>query len=220
MKIKGIISDMDSDMDGVILDTEKLYVRFWREAASFYGFPMTLEHALGIRSLSGKLAEEKLQGWFGKEFDYNAVRQKRIELMDEFVNQNGVEPKPGAKALLSYIKDNGYALALATATPVDRAGRYLKSVELYSFFDQIVSAREVKRGKPAPDIYLCAAKRLGLDPKECIALEDSQNGIRSAFAAGCKTIMVPDLDQPTEEIMPLLFGVANGLEDVINIGKL
>lgn len=216
MKIKGIISDMD----GVILDTEKLYVRFWREAASFYGFPMTLEHALGIRSLSGKLAEEKLQGWFGKEFDYNAVRQKRIELMDEFVSQNGVEPKPGAKALLSYIKDNGYALALATATPVDRAGRYLKSVELYSFFDQIVSAREVKRGKPAPDIYLCAAKRLGLDPKECIALEDSQNGIRSAFAAGCKTIMVPDLDQPTEEIMPLLFGVANGLEDVINIGKL
>lgn len=216
MKTKGIISDMD----GVILDTEKLYVRFWREAASFYGFPMTLEHALGIRSLSGKLAEGKLQGWFGKEFDYNAVRQKRIELMDEFVNQNGVEPKPGAKALLSYIKDNGYALALATATPVDRAGRYLKSVELYSFFDQIVSAREVKRGKPAPDIYLCAAKRLGLDPKECIALEDSQNGIRSAFAAGCKTIMVPDLDQPTEEIMPLLFGVANGLEDVINIGKL
>ena len=216
MKIKGIISDMD----GVILDTEKLYVRFWREAASFYGFPMTLEHALGIRSLSGTLAEEKLQGWFGKEFDYNAVRQKRIELMDEFVSQNGVEPKPGAKALLSYIKDNGYALALATATPVDRAGRYLKSVELYSFFDQIVSAREVKRGKPAPDIYLCAAKRLGLDPKECIALEDSQNGIRSAFAAGCKTIMVPDLDQPTEEIMPLLFGVANGLEDVINIGKL
>ena len=216
MKIKGIISDMD----GVILDTEKLYVRFWREAASFYGFPMTLEHALGIRSLSGKLAEEKLQGWFGKEFDYNAVRQKRIELMDEFVNQNGVEPKPGAKALLSYIKDNGYALALATSTPVDRAGRYLKSVELYSFFDQIVSAREVERGKPAPDIYLCAAKRLGLDPKECIALEDSQNGIRSAFAAGCKTIMVPDLDQPTEEIMPLLFGVANGLEDVINIGKL
>lgn len=216
MKTKGIISDMD----GVILDTEKLYVRFWREAASFYGFPMTLEHALGIRSLSGKLAEEKLQGWFGKEFDYNAVRQKRIELMDEFVNQNGVEPKPGAKALLSYIKDNGYALALATATPVDRAGRYLKSVELYSFFDQIVSAREVKRGKPAPDIYLCAAKRLGLDPKECIALEDSQNGIRSAFAAGCKTIMVPDLDRPTEEIMPLLYGVANGLEDVINIGKL
>lgn len=216
MKIKGIISDMD----GVILDTEKLYVRFWREAASFYGFPMTLEHALGIRSLSGKLAEEKLQGWFGKEFDYNAVRQKRIELMDEFVNQNGVEPKPGAKALLSYIKDKGYALALATATPVDRAGRYLKSVELYSFFDQIVSAREVKRGKPAPDIYLCAAKRLGLDPKECIALEDSQNGIRSAFAAGCKTIMVPDLDRPTEEIMPLLYGVANGLEDVINIGKL
>ncbi len=216
MKIKGIISDMD----GVILDTEKLYVRFWREAASFYGFPMTLDHALGIRSLSGKLAEDKLQGWFGKEFDYNAVRQKRVELMDEFVEQNGIEPKPGAKALLSYIKDNGYALALATATPDERAQRYLKSVGLFGYFDQIVSARGVERGKPAPDIYLCAAKRLGLEPEECIALEDSQNGIISANTAGCKTIMVPDLDQPTEEILPLLFGVANGLEDVINVGNL
>ena len=96
MKTKGIISDMD----GVILDTEKLYVRFWREAAKFYGFEMTLNHALGIRSLSGKLAEGKLQGWFGKAFSYEAVRQKRIELMDEFVEQNGIEPKPSTRSPL------------------------------------------------------------------------------------------------------------------------
>lgn len=213
MKTKGIISDMD----GVILDTEKLYVRFWREAAKFYGFEMTLNHALGIRSLSGKLAEGKLQGWFGKAFSYEAVRQKRIELMDEFVEQNGIEPKPGAQKLLAYIKENGYALALATATPIDRASRYLEKVGLLGYFDRIVSAREVERGKPAPDIYLCAAKRLGLKPEECIALEDSQNGIRSAHAAGCKTVMVPDLDEPSAEIMPMLYDVANGLADVVRI---
>ncbi len=75
----------------------------------------------------------------------------------------------------------------------------------------------VKNGKPAPDIYLFAAEKLGLKPEECMALEDSQNGIRSANAAGCKTVMVPDLDGPTEEIMPLLYDVADGLWDVVRI---
>ena len=77
----------------------------------------------------------------------------------------------------------------------------------------------VEHGKPAPDIYLYAAEKLKLAPKDCIALEDSPNGIRSANAAGCKTVMVPDLDQPSDDIKPLLFDIANGLEDVIRIAE-
>ena len=75
----------------------------------------------------------------------------------------------------------------------------------------------VQNGKPEPDIYLLAAEKLGLKPQECIALEDSQNGIKSAGSAGCKTVMVPDLDGPSEEIKPLLYGVADGLKDVVRI---
>ena len=190
--IKGVISDMD----GVMLDSEKLYVRFWCEAAQSLGFPMKKEHALGIRSLARVFAVKKLQGWFGTEFDYDSVRNKRIELMDKYVAENGIEAKSGAKELLIWLKQNGYKTALATATPVDRASLYLKQVGLLEFFDVICSAREVKRGKPEPDIYLLAAKRLGLAPGECMALEDSQNGVRSAFAAGWKTVLVPDLDNP------------------------
>lgn len=213
MTVKGIISDMD----GVILDTEKLYVRFWCEAASFYGYPMQTEHAMSIRSMARPLAIEKLKGYFGEDFDYPAVHSKRIELMDKYIEENSIQPKDGAKELLTYIKENGYKVALATATPLDRARDYLSRVDLLKYFDEIVSARMVEHGKPAPDIYLYASKKLGLEPSECIALEDSQNGIKSASSAGCKTVMVPDLDGPTDEIKPLLYDVAENLCDVIRI---
>ncbi|MBQ4261771.1 MAG: HAD family phosphatase [Ruminococcus sp.] len=213
MKIKGVISDMD----GVILDSEKLYVRFWCEAGQFYGFPFERKHALGIRSMARPFAIERLQGWFGDSFDYDTVRNKRIELMNAYVEKHGIEAKPDAEKLLSYLKQKGIAVALATATPKDRAEEYLRRVGLLQYFDEVVSARMVKNGKPAPDIYLFAAEKLGLKPEECMALEDSQNGIRSANTAGCKTVMVPDLDGPTGEIMPLLYDVADGLWDVVRI---
>lgn len=103
MKIQGVISDMD----GVILDSEKLYVRFWCEAGRFYGFPMEEKHALSIRSMARPLASAKLKGIFGDGFDYEAVRSKRVELMDNYVEKNGIEVKSGAKELLSFLKENG-----------------------------------------------------------------------------------------------------------------
>ena len=213
MKIKGVIFDMD----GVILDSEKLYVRFWCEAGRFYGFPMEEKHALSIRSMARPLASEKLRGIFGSSFDYDAVRSKRVELMDKYVEENGIELKDGAEDLLVYLKENGYRIALATATPPDRAEKYLRAHDLYKYFDVTVSASMVSLGKPAPDIYLLAAEMLGLSAQSCLALEDSPNGIRSASSAGCVTVMVPDLDKPNDDILPLLHGVANGLCDVKRI---
>lgn len=213
--IKGLISDMD----GVILDTEKLYLRFWCEAARFYGYPMEKHHVLSIRSLARPFAIEKLKGYFGEDFDYSAVHNKRIELMDKYTEHNPVEAKSGAKELLVYLKENGYKTALATATNPEVTRRYLTQLGLYDYFDEIVCASMVKNGKPKPDIYLYAAQKLGFLPCECLALEDSPNGIISASTAGCKTVMVPDLDGPTDEIMPRLYAVADGLKDVINILK-
>ena len=213
MKIKGVISDMD----GVILDTEKLYVRFWCEAANFYGYPMQRHHALSIRSMARMFVIDKLKGYFGEDFDYHAVHAKRIELMDKYIEENGIEAKQGAETLLSYLKQNGYKVALATATAPDRAKSYIERLDLLKYFDEIVCASMVEKGKPEPDIYLYAAEKLGLEPHECIALEDSQNGIKSASSAGCKTVMVPDLDGPTDEIKPLLYAVADNLTDVIKL---
>lgn len=211
--IKGVISDMD----GVMLDTEKLYVRFWCEAARFYGYPMEKTHALGIRSMARPFAVAKLRGWFGADFDYDKVRGKRIELMDDYVAANGVEAKAGADILLEWLKSNGYKVALATATPVDRARRFLEQTALLQYFDEICSARQVKNGKPAPDIYLYAAEKLGLQPCECLALEDSQNGVRSAAAAGCNTVLIPDLDDPSKELEGLLYAVVRNAGEVIGL---
>lgn len=213
MKIKGAIFDMD----GLLLDTEKLYNRFWREAAIFCGYNMTEEHALSIRSLGRTDTTAKLRGYFGDSFEYQPVYDKRVELMDKFISENGVEPKKGAHELLSYLKENGYKAALATSSPYDRATEQLGSVGLLQYFDAIACRSMVQKGKPAPDIYLFAAEKLNLRPEECLALEDSPTGIRSAYAAGCKAVMVPDLDKPDSETEKLLYACCDDLAQVISL---
>lgn len=210
MEIKGIIFDMD----GVILDTEKLYVRFWCQAANFYGYPMEKHHALSIRSMARPFAIEKLKGYFGEDFDYYSVHSKRIELMGRFIEEYGIETKPYAEEILTFLKENGYKTAIATATALDRTEKYLKQVGMYGYFDKIICAAMVKQGKPKPDIYLRAAEELDLKPGECIAVEDSPNGIRSASSAGCKAVMIPDLDTPDCETKKLTYAVLDNLNDI------
>lgn len=205
------------DMDGVIFDTEKLLVKYWCEAANEAGFPMQREHALGIRSLARAFAIPHLQGIFGEEFDYVKIRSRRMELMGEYIKAHGLELKPGITELLDYLKSRGIPAAIATATDYERTKAYLDSVGLFGRFDRIVCAAMVKNGKPCPDIYIYAAEQLGLSPSECMALEDSPNGVRSASGAGCVTVMVPDLTQPDEELSGLIYAKADSLHDVITI---
>ncbi len=212
MEIKGIIFDMD----GLMLDTEKLLTRFWIEAAKAYGYDMKAEHVLGIRSLAGKYTSVKLKGIFGEEFDYEAIRQRRIELMNSHIEVNGLEKKSGLDELLMYIKGK-YKIAVATATDYKRTEMYLKRENIFDYFDCIVCCSMVENGKPEPDIYLKACEELGLEPSECIALEDSPNGILSAYRAGCRPIMVPDLSQPDEETAAMLYAKADDLSEVIGI---
>ena len=94
--IRGVLFDMD----GLVLDTEKLYSRFWMEACHFYGFPMTYEQSLRMRSANSRLSAANLQAFFGPTADYKAIRAKRIQLMEAWIDENGVEPKPGIYELL------------------------------------------------------------------------------------------------------------------------
>ncbi|MBE6846099.1 MAG: HAD family phosphatase [Ruminococcus sp.] len=213
--VRGIIFDMD----GLMLDTEKLLMRFWIESANEHGFDMKKEHVLSIRSLAAKLASPKLKGIFGEEFDYFSVRSRRIELMNAYIRENGVEKKSGLDELLAYLKSNGYKIAVATATDKERAYMYLTSVGVWDYFDKFVCNSMVENGKPAPDIYLKACEELNLSPCECIALEDSPNGIKSAHAAGCLPVMVPDLSQPDEEILSLLYKKIDTLDMLIDVLK-
>jgi HAD superfamily hydrolase (TIGR01509 family) len=213
MKIKGVIFDMD----GLMLDTEKLLMKFWIKSANDLGYDMKPEHVLGIRSLAGKYAAPKLQKLICEDFDYCAVRNHRIELMNDYISKNGVEKKPGLDKLLNYLKSHGYKIAVATATDKPRAEKYLTSVNVLDYFDVMVCGPMVKNGKPEPDIYLKACEELCLNPKECLALEDSPYGILSAYRAGCCPVMIPDLSQPDVQTQELLYKKLDSLDMVIDL---
>ena len=203
------------DMDGLVLDTEKLYTRFWMEACHFYGFPMTREQALRMRAANSKLSEANLHEFFGPGADYRTIRNKRIELMDAFIAEYGVEPKAGVFELLDHLRGRGIPAAITSSSPMDRIREHLGSIGLLHRFEKICSGYDVPWGKPAPDIYLKGAAVLGLRPEECLALEDAPLGIESAFRAGCIPVMVPDQDQPDERTEQMLFAKADSLADVI-----
>lgn len=203
------------DMDGVLIDTEKYLVKFWCQAAKEFGFPMKPEHGMFIRSLAGKYAEPKLKEIFGETFDYNSIRTRRKELMEEHIAQHGIEKKPKTDELLLFLKEHGLKTAVATATDETRAETYLKLVGLYDKFDRIICATMVENGKPKPDVYLYACRQLGEKPEDCIAVEDSPNGVLSASSAGLRTIMVPDLSEPDFNIEKLLYRKAADLGELM-----
>lgn len=205
------------DMDGVLIDTEKYLVKYWVLAGREFGFDMKWEHGLMIRSLAGKYAGPLLKEIFGSSFDYPAVRQRRKELVAEQLAKTGIEKKPFVDKALDELRKMGIKTAVATATDMERAGRYLKQIGIFDKFDKIICAEMVENGKPSPDIYLYACEMLGEKPGHCVAVEDSPNGIRSAASAGLRTIMVPDLTQPDEDTKKLLYAKADSLGELPGI---
>ena len=199
------------DVDGVILDTECLYSRFWMEACHFFGFPMTKEQSLQMRSLNKTAGQEKFHALFGPAADYATIRQKRIELMDAFVEKEGVAAKPGIYALLDALDEKG----IPCSSPYQRLERYLTPLKLFHRFQKVITGYDVPKGKPEPDIYLRGAAELELAPNGCLALEDSPAGILSAYRAGCLPVLIPDQDCPGEDTLSLLYAKADTLTDVI-----
>ena len=205
------------DMDGVLIDTEKLYLRFWKEAAAEFGYDMRDEYVYAVRSMARKYSIPKLKSMLGEDFPTEEVRSRRSELMNAYIERVGIETKPGLFKLLNHLRDKGYRIAVATATPRERTLSYLSRIGALEFFDAVVCGDMVKTGKPAPDIYLTAANELGLAPEQCAAFEDSPNGLKAANSAGCMTIMVPDMTQPDDEVAPYIHRVFNDLEEAVEL---
>ena len=205
------------DMDGTLIDTEKYYRIFWPKALAEFGYHMTDEQALSMRSLGRPFAPARLRQWFGEELDYDAVRQRRKDMMEECLDREGIRRKPGALELVQRLKADGITTAVATATDPERTAKYLRLTGLEGYFDRLISATQVKEGKPSPDIYLYACEQLGLKPEECLAVEDSPNGVLSAYRAGCKVVMVPDQTEADEETKKDLYAVAENLDEVYEI---
>lgn len=207
------------DLDGTLIDTEKYYKVFWRRAAAEFGYEMSEAQALALRSLGRPYAPWLLKQWYGEDFDYYAVRECRRQLMKAHLEQTGLEQKKGAREALCWLQKEGYVTAVATATPADRAREHLEEVGLDGFFRRIVSAAQVERGKPAPDVYQYACRELGAEPEECLAVEDAPNGVLSACAARLKVLMIPDQTQPEEELRTKLYACLPSLLELPELLK-
>ncbi len=205
------------DMDGTLIDTEKYYRIFWPRALAAFGYHMTDAQALAMRSLGRPFAIRQLKEWFGEDLDYQAVREERKRLVEEQLDRDGIALKPGAKKLIQTLRERGIVTAVATATDMERTEKYLKKVGLYGAFDRLISATMVQEGKPAPDIYLYACEQLGQQPGDCLAVEDSPNGVLSAYRAGCKVVMIPDQTPPGPELTPYLYARADSLEEIVSL---
>lgn len=203
------------DLDGTLIDTEKIYRVIWPKAAATMGYTFTDEMYLALRSLGRPFAPLKFKEWFGEEFDYYEARRIRKGMFDEYIAQNGIQVKKGALELLNYLHQNNILTAIATATDLDRANEYLQMTGLKGEFDKILSATMVDEGKPSPKVYQFACHELGFSPSQCVAVEDAPNGITSAYRAGMNVIMVPDQSQPDADIMNMLTYKANSLDEII-----
>ncbi len=207
------------DMDGTLFDTEKHYQWAWRKAIADAGYELDASEVLKLRSLGAPYNVAQFQEWFGEDVDYHAIRQERMNLMKNMLT-NEIPVKPQVPQTLEKLRQMGYSMAVVTATGQEQAVSNLKLAGLLTFFDRVISASMVKRGKPAPDVYLHACEVLEVQPENCYAVEDSPNGVMSAHAAGCRTIMIPDLTQPDAELSRLLYRKLDSFEELISILKL
>lgn len=206
------------DMDGTLFDTEKHYQWAWRKAIADAGYELDASEVLKLRSLGAPYNVAQFQEWFGEGVDYRAIRQERVDLMKDMLAHE-IPLKPQVPQTLEKLRQMGYSMAVVTATAQEQAVSNLKLAGLLPFFDHVISASMVKRGKPAPDVYLYACEVLGVQPENCYAVEDSPNGVMSAHAAGCRTIMIPDLSQPDAELSRLLYRKLDTFGELINILK-
>ncbi len=214
-EIKAVIFDLD----GTLTDTEKFYQIAWPKALEHFGYKCEPWMPLELRSLGRPFAPERFKEWFGQDFDYNRVREYRKALVVDIIKEQGIPLKPGVKEILAWLRENGILTCIATANEYERTKGYLTKLGLFELFDRIICSDMVKLGKPAPDIYAYACEQLGLDPKETFAVEDSPNGVTSAYGAGCNVIMIPDLTEPDEELKAKLYARLDSLLDIKELFK-
>jgi HAD superfamily hydrolase (TIGR01509 family) len=205
------------DMDGLMLDTEPIYRTSWQRTAAELGWELT-DHAyeayIGRRTED---CERELAERWGPTFPIDAFRKRWPDVWRDLAGQ-GLATKPGLHALLDFAAARNLPTAVATSTERTLAEYTLRCGGLaIARFSVIVTGDEIANGKPAPDIYLEAARRLGLAPARCAALEDSDAGILSASRAGMRALMVPDLKPPSPEAAGEAFRVLRSLEDALDL---
>ncbi len=202
------------DMDGVIFDTENLFLDCWKLLAgqhNIQNMEQVYHKCIGVNEKTTKAIFEEA---YGTQFSYDELSAEASLMFHKYVEENGMPMKPGVREVLDYLTQNGYKIGLASSTKEVHVRSQLAGRNLLSYFQVIICGDMVSRSKPAPDIFLKACEEIGAQPEKAFAVEDSYNGIRAAASAGMKAIMVPDIVSPDEEMERLAYRICPSLAEV------
>ena len=201
------------DMDGLLINSEVVIRDAMMATARDMGAQLPNDVFVRMVGLTYAASDAVAQAHFGPAFplaDFNAEVWRRAQAV--FDAEDIL--KDGVTEILDWLERAGVARGVATSSGHEHVRRQLERSGVYARMQTIVARGDYERGKPHPDPYLVAAERLGAAPADCLALEDSHNGVRAAHAAGMMTVMVPDLLEPTEEMRALCLAIADTLHDV------
>ena len=200
-----------------MFDTERLALEGWEIAAGKYNIHPEKGFFRDLRGCKPDKIKEAFIKRFGTDLDYDSIFEEKRQYSYQWIRENGVPVKPGLRELLVYLKEHGIKTAVATASSRNWTQGNVRGAGLDAYFDEYIYGDMVKEAKPNPAIFLLAAEVLGQEPGDCVILEDSFNGIRAAHAGGFLPIMVPDQDEPDEELTGLLTARCSTLSDVIRL---
>ena len=214
MDIKAVLFDMD----GLMVDTESLATEAFIHSAKKQGYDMTKEETLLVLGFTTKSIYEFWENYF-KNSDVSGKQlvDDHYKYIENILFTTGPRKMPYIEELLKYLKESNYKVALASSSNMDHIINNMEKTGLKKYIDEFASGAEVENGKPAPDVFLLAAERLGVKPEECLVLEDSKAGVIAGSSAGAKVIMVPDMFKPDEECKERTYRIVGNLGEVISV---
>lgn len=212
-KIKAVIFDMD----GVIFDTERLIRDCWVELGAERGLSADdIERVFTACTGTNKeKTKETVLNAFGRDFPYDEFSKTASGMFAVKTAESGIPVKKGVRETLAGLKEMGMPIGLASSTRLQIVSRELGDAGLLDYFDVVIGGDLLKKSKPEPDIYLLACEKIGYRPEECVAVEDSYNGITSAYRAGLHPVMIPDLLAPNERMKAMSDAVLDSMEEFI-----
>ena len=211
------ISAVIFDMDGLLLDSERLYLESFLSACSHFAIGDLSDVFISGIGTNAEMGKEILIKGLNGLVPYEEFCSVWDELIEKFSIENPIPLKQGAQNLLDALKYRNIPMAVATSSDTALAKTRLNEIGILDYFQSVTGGDKVTNSKPNPEIYLKAANKLRVNPTECLALEDSSNGVKSAVAAGMLVIQIPDLIEPDGELLKLGHTVLNSLDEVVNL---
>ena len=214
MEIKAVLFDMD----GLMIDTESLSTEAFINSAKAQGYNMTKEETLKVLGFTkANIYQFWIDYFQGTNVDGKKLVDDHYEYIENVLYTVGPEKMPYVEELLKYLRENNYKIAVASSSDTADIKNNLEKTKLEKYIDEIASGAEVENGKPAPDVFLLAAERLGVDAKDCLILEDSKAGIKAGKASGAMVFMVPDMFTVDKECEDTADRILTNLGEVIGI---